>query len=278
MKVIFFDIDGTLLNHEGRIPQSTREALVLAKERGHRLILCSGRNKCAVKQLMERFAFDGCVCSAGAYVEYQGQIVSEKNFTKAALNRLIDFLEQTGASYGLQCKEYIACPVKMYDEYEKSFGTGEAAQAQEEDIEADKLDDISKTFVFVDDIKAVSKVEKAFYYGANVGVIEAGRLLGSDYDVRPASYNMPDENNGEISMDGITKSYGMQKLLDFLRADRADTVAFGDGYNDVEMLSFVETGVAMGNAVEELKQVADYVTDSVEQDGIFNAMKFLGLI
>jgi Cof subfamily protein (haloacid dehalogenase superfamily) len=221
---------------------------------------------------MERFAFDGCVCSAGAYVEYQGQIVSEKNFTKAALNRLIDFLEQTGASYGLQCKEYIACPAKMYDEYEKTFGD------TEEYTETDKPDDISKTFVFVDDIKAVAKVEKAFYYGANVGVLEAGRVLGSDYDVRPASYNMPDENNGEISMDGITKSYGMQKLLDFLRADRADTVAFGDGYNDVEMLSFVETGVAMGNAVEELKQVADYVTDSVEQDGIFNAMKFLGLI
>ena len=70
----------------------------------------------------------------------------------------------------------------------------------------------------------------------------------------------------------------MQKLLDFLQVDKADTIAFGDGYNDLEMLGFVDTGVAMGNAVEELKAVADYVTDAVDRDGIFKAMKFLELI
>ena len=96
--------------------------------------------------------------------------------------------------------------------------------------------------------------------------------------MRLASYNMPDENNGEISLSGITKSYGMQKMLDFLHVDRKDTIAFGDGYNDLEMLQFVENGVAMGNAVDDLKAVADYVTDSVDQDGIYKAMKELGLI
>lgn len=287
MRVLFFDIDGTLLDHTGRMPESTRRALLLAKEKGHSLILCSGRSKCAVKQLMERFGFDGCVCSAGAYIEYHQRIVDQTILKKSQQDKLVDFFEQTGAVYGLQCSENIVCPSELYDTYEKNFAPGEE-EPSESDVPADdnsrlaeedeKLDDIGKTFIFVDDIRSVENAEKAFYYGANVGVIEAGRILGPEFDVRPASYNMPDENNGEISLSGITKSYGIQKLLDYLQMDKADTVAFGDGYNDLEMLESVGFGVAMGNAVEQLKEAADYVTDSVDEDGIYRAMKYLELI
>jgi Cof subfamily protein (haloacid dehalogenase superfamily) len=278
MKVLFFDIDGTLLDHEGKVPQSTKEALLLAKGQGHKLILCSGRSKCAVKQLMEKFGFDGCVCSAGAYVEYHKQLVNKEIFEKATLLRLIDFMEQSGASYGLQCEEYAICPMESREECERIFGTGEESAENTCEGSEEKLDDIGKTFVFVEDIRAVDNVEKAFYYGANVGVEKVSELLGDEFDVRPASYNMPDANNGEVSINGITKSYGMQKLLEFLKVDKADMIAFGDGYNDMEMLEFAGKGVAMGNAVEELKKIADYVTDSVEQEGIYRAMRCLDVI
>lgn len=284
MKVLFFDIDGTLLDHDGRMPVSAGKALNQAKANGHRLILCSGRSKCAVRQLMDRFGFDGCVCSAGAYVEYHQQIVNQVTLTNEQKDRLIDFFKQSGSVYGLQCCEYMACPSELYDIYVENFGLideepeKEAQYLQKDESDDEKLDDMGKTFIFVDDIRTVQNVEKTFYYGANVGVTEAGEMLGDDFDVRPASYNMPDANNGEISLSGITKSYGMQKLLDFLQVDRKVTIAFGDGYNDLEMLQFVETGVAMGNAVDELKTIADYVTDSVDRDGIYKAMKYLELI
>ena len=100
MKVLFFDIDGTLLDHSGRMPYSTSEALKKAKEKGNQLIVCSGRSKCAVKQLIETFSFDGCICSAGAYVEYHGQIVSRDLFTESQQERLIGFFEKAGAVYG----------------------------------------------------------------------------------------------------------------------------------------------------------------------------------
>ena len=276
MKVIFFDIDGTLLDHDERVPKSTKEALALTKERGHKRILCSGRSRCAVKQLMEKFDFDGCVCSAGAYVEYQEQVVNREMLETTAVHRLVDFLESSESFYGLQCKEYVVCPMEMKKEYEKTFGAG--GNVEDSLQEEEKLDDIAKTFIFVDDIRAVRQAEKAFYFGANVGVEEAGRILGEGFDVRPASYNMPDANHGEVSINGVTKSFGMQKLLDFLGVDRMDTIAFGDGYNDLEMLEFAGVGVAMGNAVEELKKVADYVTEPVDQDGIYLAMKRLNLI
>ena len=274
MKVLFFDIDGTLLDHSGRMPLSAKRAIKQAKENGHRLILCSGRSKCAVEQLMKRFDFDGCICSAGAYVEYHGQVVNQCLLTDVQTEELITFFEKTEAVYGLQCCDYMACPESFRSAYEKSFPPKESTNDEDGEV----FDDIGKTVVFVEDIRTTTGVEKAFYYGANVGVIQAGKMLEKDFEVRPASYNMPDGNNGEVSLNGVTKSYGMQKLLDFLQVDKRDTVAFGDGYNDLEMLEFVKIGVAMGNGVEELKQLADHVTDAVDQDGLAKALEYLGLI
>ena len=209
--VLFFDIDGTLLDHNGRMPESAAKALKKAKENGHKLILCSGRSKCAVRQLMDIFRFDGCVCSAGAYVEYRQQIVSKETLTREQRNKLIDFFEETNAVYGLQCSENTVCPSEMYRLYEENFAPEEVSEhtdssGQDETGNDEKLDDIGKTFIFVDDIRSVEAVEKAFYYGAKAGAAEVGRILGAEFDVRPASYNMPDENNGEISLNGITKS------------------------------------------------------------------------
>lgn len=274
MKVLFFDIDGTLLDHSGRMPLSAKRAIDQAKENGHKLILCSGRSKCAVEQLMKRFDFDGCICSAGAYVEYRGQTVNRSLLSEGQTKELIDFLENTDAIYGLQCRDYMACPESFRSAYDKSFPVKESTDEEDGEV----LDDIGKTVVFVDDIRVIHEVEKAFYYGANVGVIQAAKILERDFEVRPASYNMPDGNNGEISLKGITKSYGMQMLLDYLGADKDDAIAFGDGYNDLEMLQFVKCGVAMGNAVDELKQIADYVAEDVDKNGLFLAMEKLKLI
>jgi hydroxymethylpyrimidine pyrophosphatase-like HAD family hydrolase len=74
------------------------------------------------------------------------------------------------------------------------------------------------------------------------------------------------------------KTVGIQKYLDANGVDRANTLAFGDGENDAGMLQFVGFGVAMGNAVETTKQSADYITDSVDQNGIWNALVALKLI
>ncbi len=273
-KVLFFDIDGTLLDYDGRMPDSAREALERVKEKGHKLIVCSGRSKCGVEQLVEKFGFDGVVCSAGAYVEYRGQLINLETLTEQQQRKLIDFFERTQAIYGLQNRENIVCPSQMREAYETIYEKKE----DEASAENEKLDDISKTFIFVDNIRAVVDVEKAFYYGADIGIREAERRLAPEFEVRTASFHMPDPNNGEISLSGVTKSYGMQKLLDYLQIERADTIAFGDGPNDFEMLEFAGVGVAMGNAVDSLKDIADYVTSPVNEHGILKAMKQLNLL
>ena len=81
-----------------------------------------------------------------------------------------------------------------------------------------------------------------------------------------------------MSIRGVHKASGIEAALEFLGIDRADSVAFGDGFNDLEMLAYVGVGVAMGDAPPEVKAVADRITGSPEEDGIRNGFAALGLI
>ena len=82
----------------------------------------------------------------------------------------------------------------------------------------------------------------------------------------------------DIIARGNSKSTGIDKVLEYFDINLKDTMAFGDGGNDIPMLKHVATGIAMGNAEPHVKAVADYVTTSVDEDGIANALKHFGLI
>ena len=97
-------------------------------------------------------------------------------------------------------------------------------------------------------------------------------------DVTASSFEKAVEDSGEISVRGIDKSFGMKKYIEAQGLSREDTIAFGDGPNDVDMIAFAGTGVVMGNGRPELKAQADFVTKSVDEDGIAYALEKLGLI
>ena len=102
--------------------------------------------------------------------------------------------------------------------------------------------------------------------------------LGKYFTVVETSFKLGDTVDGEITMNGYDKAFGMQRYLDANRGRREDTIAFGDGPNDFEMLDYAQVGVAMGNALPALKKTADLVTDPVDEDGLMHAFQKLGLI
>ncbi|MBQ5359476.1 MAG: HAD hydrolase family protein, partial [Lachnospiraceae bacterium] len=83
---------------------------------------------------------------------------------------------------------------------------------------------------------------------------------------------------GDLGVKGITKAHALQVLLDHLGASIEDTIAIGDGKIDIPMLKLCRWGIAMGNAGEETRAAADYVTDDVEKDGLWKAFEHFGLI
>lgn len=86
------------------------------------------------------------------------------------------------------------------------------------------------------------------------------------------------ERSTDVLPSGGSKAEGIKKVIEKLPFDREDTYAFGDGLNDLQMIEFAGTGVAMGNAVPELKKIADFITKPVDEDGIQYAVEALGLL
>ena len=97
-------------------------------------------------------------------------------------------------------------------------------------------------------------------------------------DVTESSFETAKDDSGEITCSGINKALGMQKYIVHAGIARQDTIAFGDGPNDFDMLEYAAVGVAMGNAVQALRDIADYVTKKIDEDGVAYAMRELGLI
>ena len=136
--------------------------------------------------------------------------------------------------------------------------------------------EIIPTKQFEDDLRYYLKKKKFKHILEDVDDIV--KELSDVCDITGSSLEQKALTDGEITMKGINKSYGMRKYLELHGLSREDTIAFGDGPNDLDMIEYAGIGVAMGNARQELKDIADYVTKDISDNGIKYAMEHFGLI
>ena len=92
------------------------------------------------------------------------------------------------------------------------------------------------------------------------------------------SYSKLNDYGYDVYAKDQTKATGIKHLIAYLNIDKKNTIAFGDGHKDREMIEYCEIGVAMGNALPKVKEVSNYITDDIDNNGIYNAMKYLKLI
>lgn len=259
VKAIFFDIDGTLVSFKTHtIPESARKALALLREKGIKVFIATGRPKVLMMKAVGGLDFDGYITLNGAYCFTAGhQDIYKGAIPEEDIERLIRFN-----------KQHPELP-----------------------------------FVFVHD-------DTWFITGVNDAVREVADLIKIDIPpVHPAEYARGKEilqvmgyfqagEDGEVFSDvlkhcepmrwyplfadiiarGNSKSHGIDKVIEYYGIDLKDTMAFGDGGNDIPMLHHAGIGVAMGNAAPEVQNAADYVTSSVDEDGILNALKHFGIL
>lgn len=269
-KIIFFDIDGTLVSFHSGMQESAREALRAAKRNGHKIALCTGRSKMQIYPWLLEEGFDGIICGAGTYVECEGKTVKRHFMEHSLIQKSVSCLREKNATYGFQTADGIIFEPSQKERLYTIF--------HNMGVSTDRIDQICTGMRVLEGESFYSEVEKMFYYKASAPVSEVQKELAPNLDVTLASFDEPEEGSGEITIAGVTKATGMQEMLDYFGMSREDTVAFGDGPNDVEMLDFAKIGVAMGNAVEFLKPHAYMVTDDIDNDGVMHAMQKLGLV
>ncbi|MCI1954829.1 MAG: HAD hydrolase family protein [Oscillospiraceae bacterium] len=260
-KTIFFDLDGTLLGtRDGRmfqIPESAVFALNELKRNGHRVAVCSGRPEPFIHRFFPGL-FRSFVASNGTHVVFEGHTVFDGTFPPERVRALMEHFDAFGCRYLFVGKNH-AWARGIERGLFARLGANYAlpgflvADWKPEEIRANMMD-----FVFRDE-EDYRRQEKAF----------TGGMVMNRH---------PGGLTADLSFADSDKASGIARFLEFSGIPREDTVAFGDGYNDISMMKAVGCGVAMGNAVDEVKEAADYVTEDLFRDGIYRGLKHLRLL
>ena len=266
--VLFFDVDGTLTSFDPddmtdkdfsavRPSQTVVEAFHALRDAGHKAFICTGRPLWLIADSLRALDPAGIVAMAGATLEVEGRVVHEDCFDEDVIaelaRRVVDagievFFESNAATFALE-------PVGV----EQSSLIGTSVVHSAEEMRVDGSLRVGKVCLSVPSLARVANDDG--FINRNFELCNTGG------------------QNHELSPKGIDKGVGVARALAYLgREGNARTFGLGDSGNDLGMLAAVETAVAMGNAMPEVKAVADYVTDDVEHDGTVTAMRHFGLI
>lgn len=258
IKAAFFDIDGTLKPfNEHELRDTTIEMLHQLQAKGIKVFLASGRPVVQLPLLGEKlnaFPWDG-------YILLNGQYVMDENkkcfyrlpIPKQALENLIPWLKQNAKYPCTFMEEDYSYDITFNEEhynYLKSIGQENRMVPIDNPERAFTHD----TYQICPHIDAKDDAE----WVSHAPGMKSARWCDTFADMIP-------ENGG--------KPVGMKIMLDKIGVDVKDTIAFGDGGNDITMLEYAGIGVAMGNANDVVKSHADYVTDTSENDGILKAFQ-----
>ena len=271
-KYIFLDIDGTLVSFGKEIPESARKAIYMARANGHKVFICSGRSRCEMHDHILSVDMDGIVGSAGAYIEMDGTVVHHHPMTEAMNKRLFEYIQDKKLNILVETNDQLLVNQGAMDCIDKQI-----AYCKEHGLAYDKeLFDLAEP---IESIKEPCKlaINKILYVDSPYEDDVIRQDLGSEFTVVDSAIQL-EGRSGEISELGMNKGYGMEYVVKHFGATMKDTIAIGDGENDIAMLEVAEIGIAMGNANPVLKEIADYVTTHVDEDGIWNAFKHYGLI
>lgn len=260
-KTIFFDIDGTLLGTRDhmlfQIPPSALYALKALKQAGHRIAVCSGRQEAFIERLFPGL-FRSFVAMNGAHVVFEGHTVLDLSFSEEQLRALAGHFDSFGCHYifvGNRHGWARNVPSSLFPPLNEIYGlpdflTGYRCAGE---IRAGAMD-----FLFADE-EEFRNQRRAF---------REGMILNRHPGSLTADLSFPERD----------KAHGIARFLEYAGISKEDTIAFGDGYNDISMMKAVGCGIAMGNAVDAVKRASSFVTADLFDDGILKGVRRLGLI
>lgn len=277
IKAVFFDIDGTLLNDRKNVQKSTEKAILNLKKKGILVGLATGRGPGFAEPFLENFGLDFAVCYNGQYIFTRDKVLYENSLSKALLYRLIHYayVKRREISFGTASGLVGSRIIHM--------GTSRIGQFISVLVPSRFAKTVQRTFKHIirrlkpQNYKALKTIVKEPIYQ----VI----LIAAKEDTEKIQTKFPDikiTRSSPYSADLITKGQskikGIERVGNIFDFELNEVMAFGDSDNDIEMLSGVGVGVAMGNADANVKSIAHHVTDTNNNDGIAKALAHYGLI
>ena len=258
-KVVFFDIDGTIWDEKNNIPDSTVQAIRDLHNNGHLAFLNSGRSRAFIRHPnLLNLGFDGIVSGCGTMVEYHGKTVFYHRIPVEQVEETLQIIRRFGFRPILEGRKYLYMNEEDFD-YEP-YG---------KKVRRDMGEDIRT----IEGCRGEWEISKLSCATTDCDVAGCYEQLKDRYD-----FMIHNPEVVEIVPKGFHKGTGILEVCRMLHLPVEQTVAIGDSINDTEMLQTAGFSVAMGNGTEEIKQLADYVTAPMKEDGIYQALTHLDLI
>lgn len=255
-KAIFFDIDGTLVSFKTKsVPASAKTAINQLRNKGIKVIISTGRAFYDIDNLGD-LEFDGYITANGACcIDAKGGIISQYLLSKESLNKFAFYLEENP----------VPCAFMTNNGNYINFA-----------------DDATKSVhhlinLPIPPVAPVSEIIEydVFQMSVFIGLEKESELLNILTECSSSRWH---PSFTDFNVKNICKASGIDCFLKYYDIERKYTMAFGDGGNDITMLKHAATGVAMDNANDAVKKVADYVTTSIDEDGIINALRYFNVL
>ena len=262
--IIFSDVDGTLLNSEHQVLPGTLSAIRLLEQQGIPFVIISARSPSGIYPIQEKYHFKSPIISySGALIlDENRKILYSKGFSREIAKKVIGFIE----------KNQFDCSWNIYslDTWIVKYRHDPRIIREENIVQA----------------KAIEGTADMLPDNADIGKIlcmcNPDCILDIEQELKSAFPSLSIVKSSsillEIMQNGVTKSSAVKTLCKLWNVSLEDTVAFGDHYNDVEMLETVAMPFLMGNAPEELKSRFSNITESNDNEGIYHGLSKIGLV
>lgn len=277
-KIIFLDVDGTLIDYEAKLPASAAKAVDEARANGHKVYICTG---CSKAEILQRHLcdLDGMIGANGGYVEDHDHVVMHQGLSKEDTKHIVDWCNERHLGFYLESNSGIYCNDYMLEQGPATmmkYSLGKGANIEDAKKNANAF---IGTFIHVqgedqyrDDVNKISFILSSYQDHLD-SKEEFPHLEANTWGGKGEVALF-----GDLGPTGITKRHAIEVLMKYIGADFKDTISFGDAKIDLSMFDCCAYNVAMGNGGPEIKEAADYITTDVNDDGLYNAFKYLKLI
>jgi len=253
MALVFLDLDGTLLD-TGVPSASTLAAITRVNANGHEPIIASGRTPHLLYGIDRVLGIDSAITANGNYIQYRGKTVYERYIPESVVAKMADLSDRMGFDVVFE-------GVDAYVAYSRK---------------SERVDLFSQTFNL-----EFPKLDRTYHlhHPLLAFIVFDDHIVDHLREQFPELVFSPSSRYGyDVNLRGDLKAEGVRWLVRYLQYPEDQVYAIGDGANDISMIKTVAHGIAMGNGFPELKAVASYVTTSVQEDGVPNALRHFGLI
>ena len=250
---VFFDLDGTLMNAQSQIDDSVAQAVHQLHDNGYLPVICTGRATNELQHVLKPTGIDSYITLNGAFIKSGDQVIYESELDNATIESVLEAVNKFGDTLSI----HTADDSRIY-----------------------KYQPIIKEF-YASVHLPEPKVDPDFYKNNRISMIIVVSHEGPER-YRELFPNLNFFKTGNYSIDciqkDVSKMHGIKHLLSGLNLEDKPVYAFGDGANDVPMIEFADHSVAMGNGIDEVKDIADFVTTANVDNGIVNGLKHFELI